>query len=136
MTGRTPQRTRHRPLWRILALVGPLTVAACGGSDASGTFDATVAEVRAAVDRGDRDAAVAELDSLAVEALAAHEAGQLSDGELDEVARLIESSHRQLDALLPTTTSTTTTTTTTTVQSDDDDDDDHTKGKRKGHDDD
>lgn len=114
---------------RSTALAAGLAIAACsGGGD--GRFDATTSEVRTAVSAGDRAAAIAAVDRLALDGLAAHEAGTLDDAELDEFASRVASVRAQIDQLLPTTT---TTTTTTAPPEDDDEDDDKDRGKRKGH---
>jgi hypothetical protein len=117
----------------------------CGGSD-EGAFDSEVAEVRAAVESGDHQAASEALDALATRALAARDAGTVSEGELAELSQLIESSRALLDQVVPTSTTTTTTTSTTeppppsTEPEDDDDeddkdDDDKKKGKGQDKDD-
>lgn len=122
--------------WSVVAaavLLGT-SLTACGGD--SGSFDASVAEVRAAVAAGDRDTALAGLESLAIDGLAAHESGDLTDAELDELARLIASSRQQVETLLPTTTTSSSTTTTSPPPPDADDDHDGGKGKGKGKKDD
>ena len=84
-------------------------------------FDAQVAEVRSAVDRGDRTAALQSLEDVALAALAAHDRGDITDDELAELAALVEvepgpgrSGHPR-PAVPETTTTTTTTAPTTTT---------------------
>lgn len=112
-----------------------LVATACGGDDV-GIFDEQVGEVRAAVEAGDRDAALTAIDDLAVLALGAHEEGAIDDAELQEVAALVDHARSQVADELPEPTTTTTSTTTTTeppppVLDDDDDDEDEGRGKGK-----
>ena len=133
---------RPSRLLPALVVAGALLFAGCGSDDGDGAFDASVAEVRAAVADGDADRATDALDGLALHALAAHEDGTIDDDELSEVAELIESSKSLVDDIVPTTsTSTTSTTTTTTVvfegdDGDDEDDDGEGRGKDRKKDDD
>ncbi|HEU5085639.1 MAG TPA: hypothetical protein VFU14_20025 [Acidimicrobiales bacterium] len=126
-----------RPLRIAGIAVTVLVATACGGDDI-GIFDEQVAEVRDAVEGGDRDAALAAIDDLAVFALAAHEEGEVDDTELQELAALIDHARAQVDAELPEPTTTTVTTTTTTTapppppdEDDEDDEDDGHRGKGK-----
>lgn len=90
--------------------VGTLGLVACG--DDGGRFDDQVAEVRTAIDAGDHAGAEAALENLAVAALGAHQAGELSDDEVAEIASLIESSRALLGEVVPPATTTTASTTT------------------------
>jgi len=128
---------------RLAALAAAgILLASCG--DDTGRFDEQVQRVRDAVESGDRDAAQAELDGIALLALDARASGELTDAEVEEVGRLVDQGRSLLDEELPAPTTTTTTTTTTTVAPsppavDRDDDDeggrDGGRGKgKKGHD--
>ena len=131
------------PFRRAGSLVGAVllavVLAGCGGGDEEGRFDDEVSQVRAAVEAGDRDRALEALDVLALDALAAHEEGELDEAELREVAELIDAAEQNVDQLTSAATTTTTETSTTTTapvteQSDDDDEDDDDKGNGKGKD--
>ena len=104
------------PRRAALALVGVVLLAtsttACGNQD-GGRFDASVAEVRAAVDAGDRAGALDALDRLARDGLVAYEHGDIDDGKLQEMASLIDSSRTLVDQVLPGATTTAPATTTT-----------------------
>ena len=113
------------------AAAAALLLVACGG-DADGRYDAQVAQVREAVEAGDRDAALAGLEQLGTTAFYAHAEGEITDEEVAEVAGLIEHARLQVDGELPAPTTPTEATTTTTAPPttppapvfDDDDDDD------------
>lgn len=91
---------RNTMVWAGAVLAVSATLGfGCGSDD--GRFDASVAEVRTAVDDGDRTAAMQALEDLALEALAARENGDIDDEELSEVARLIESSQALVGQLTP-----------------------------------
>ena len=136
--------SRHTTPRRAASLAGAVllavTATGCGGGDEEGRFDDEVSEVRAAVEAGDRDRALEALDVLALDALAAHEEGELDEAELQEVAELIGAAQQNVDQLTADATTTTTTSTTTTTvpvtepADDDDDDDDDEKSKGKGKD--
>ena len=124
------------------AVAAALLVAACGGGDEDGRYDAGVAEVRQAVEAGDREAALASLEQLGADAFVAHSQGEVSEEELVELAGLLEQARVQVDdELPPSTTEAPTTTTTAPVTTapaavtdvtdiDDDRDDDGKKGKK------
>lgn len=120
-------------LHRLPHLVGTVALAAAvlaGCGDDTGPFDERVADVRAAVAVGDREAAERALDELAFVAGASVSDGSLSQAEADEIIALVESSRALLDEIVPTTTTTTTTTTTAPP----DDDEKEEKGEKKGRD--
>ena len=98
----------------LVAVLLASTAAACGNGGAS-RFDASVAEVRAAVDAGDRAGALDALDRLAREGLVAYQQGAIDKGELQDMASLIDSSRTLVDQAIPTATNTTAPTTTTTI---------------------
>lgn len=124
---------------RLAAAVAAAALLVACGDDADGRYDAQVAEVRQAVEAGDREAALTSLDELGTEAFQAHAAGEVTDDELAALAGLLEHARTQLDEQLPeptTTASTTTTAPPTTPPApvfDDDerDDDDEKEGKGK-----
>ena len=122
-----------------LAVLLAMFAAGCGADDDSGRFDDAVAQVRAAVDAGDREAATNGLDVVAFQALAAHDEGAIDGEELAEVAELIESSRLLVADIVPAPTTTarpTTTTTTTTEARDEADKPDRGNDKKKDDDDD
>ncbi len=87
-------------------------VAGCGdGTD--GRFDARVDQARTAIDAGDRAGALEALDGLALEGLAAHDDGAITDDELAELASLIDSVRSLVDEVVPEPVADSTTTTTT-----------------------
>lgn len=120
-----------------LAVLVAMFAAGCGADDDSGRFDDAVAQVRAAVDAGDREAATNGLDVVAFQALAAHDEGAIDGEELAEVAELIESSRLLVADIVPapTTTARPTTTTTTTEARDEADKPDRGNDKKKDDDD-
>lgn len=96
------------------ALAAALLVAACGADD-GGRFDEQVAEVREAVEAGDREAATSSLEELRTTAFAAHAEGELGDEALFELTGLVDRAQAQLDDELPEPTTTTTEAPTTTA---------------------
>lgn len=101
----------------IAALVlGGAVVTGCGQEEA-GRFDDDVAEIRAAVAQGDARRAELALDALALDALAAAEDGVIGQGELDEIAHLLESARATVAELLPEATTTSPEPTTTATPS-------------------
>lgn len=138
----------HRRRWARggVAVLAAVLVAGCGDGG-GGAFDAEIAEVRAAVESGDHEAADDALDALAMRSLAARDDGTISEAELAELSELIESSRALLDQVVPTSTTSTTSTTTTeppppTTEAkdgddgDDEKDDNGNKGKGRDKDDD
>ena len=129
---------------RVVLAASFVLVAGCGGGASDGRFDATVAEVRAAVDAGDHDRASGALDALALEAVAAEQDGAIDDAELAEVTQLVASSRQLVDELVdegaetaPTTEATPTTVTEPVERDDgegdgDDDEKDDDEGDEKG----
>jgi len=132
---------------RLAALVAAgALLAACGGSD-EGRFDDAVADVRAAVESGDREQALERLDGIALLATAAGQEGELEPSEVEEVASLVAQGRALVDQQLPPETTTTTEApappTTQSVgdvldggEDGDDDEDDGKKGRGKGKGDD
>lgn len=126
---------------RAVALAAAaIVLVSCGGAG-EGRFDDRADAVRQAVEAGDRESALAALDEIALQGLEAHAAGELTDAEVDELARLVDQGRALVDEELPAPTTTTEATTTTTEppppvhdddDEDDDDDDDDEKGKGKG----
>ncbi len=107
-------RSLRRLLLRVLAVFGVvLLVASCGGEERS-RIDAAVDDARQAIDDGDRAAAERALDAIALEALAARNAGTLDDDEVAQIADLVESSKTLLDDVVPPSTTTSSSTTETT----------------------
>lgn len=148
MTRPTTRSTRRRPIRpgnrRIATTAGAAALAAtlglaCGGGD-DGRFDAEVAEIRSAVDDGDRTAALQALDDLVLKALAARDEGALSDEDLAEVAALVDSSRALVTQTTPKPgpppTTASTTTTTTPPPPPEDDEPGKRDDKRKDKDDD
>lgn len=124
------------PRLAALAAAG-LLVAACGGGDDAGRFDAHVDQIRTAVSQGDRQTALAALDELSVEAMRAHAEGDVDDAELQQLDGLLQDARAMVDEQLPAPTTTARPTTTTTQppppppdedDEDEDDDDDGEKG--------
>ena len=119
------------------AAAAALLLVACG-DDADGRYDARVAEVRGAIEAGDREGALAALEQLGTEGFYAHAEGEITDDEVAELAGLIERARAQVDQELPPPTTTTEATTTTTAPPttppapvfDDDDDRDDDDGKK------
>jgi hypothetical protein len=100
---------------RALALTaGALLLAACGGDD-GGRFDAEVSKARAAVEAGDREAALAAFDEIAVEALGAGQSGEIEEAELQEIAALVQQGRMLVGEELPGATTTAEAPTTTTT---------------------
>ncbi len=129
-----PTQWRHAAVALIGAVLLAASVAGCGVG--ASRFDASVAEVRAAVDAGDRAGALDALDRLASDGLVAYQQGAIDDGDLQEMASLIESSRALVDQALPAATSTTaapTTTTTTAPPAPPKDTGKKDAGKGKGH---
>jgi hypothetical protein len=91
------------------AVAAALLFVACGEEAADGRYDAQVAEVRRAVEAGDRDVALVALDDLATTAFSAHAEGQISDAELAELDVLLTRARAQVDEELPESTTTTST---------------------------
>lgn len=123
---------------RLAAVVAAALLLVACGDDADGRYDAQVAEVRQAVEAGDREAALAGLEQLGTDGFYAHAAGDISDEEVAELARLIEHARTQVDQELPEPTTTTESTTTTAPPTtppapvlDDDDDDKDEKPDKK-----
>ena len=120
------------------ATAAALLLVACG-DDTESRYAAQVDDVRAAVEAGDREAALASLDELGTSAFAAHAEGEVGDEELAELAVLLEQARAQIAEGLPEPTTTTTSATappTTApapvVQADDSDDDDEDRGRGNG----
>ena len=132
--------SRHTMLRSAASVAGTVllavTAAGCGGGDEEGRFDDEVSEVRAAVEAGDRERALEALDVLALDALAAHEEGELEEAELQEVAELIDAAEQNVAELTTEATTTTTTTSSSTTTeppvTEEPDDDDEDDGERKG----
>lgn len=121
----------------LAAAAAALVLVACGG-DSEGRYDAHVAQVRQAVEAGDRDAALASLEELGTSAFHAHAAGDVSDEELAELAVLLEQARTQVDEELPPAAAAPTTTTPppppapVAEASDEGGDEQEDKGKKKG----
>ncbi len=97
-TGSTRRWARIACVATAVTLVTALT--ACGHSD-PGRFDAGVAEVRAAVDAGDRAGALDALDRLARDGLVAYQDDAIDEDQVQEMAQLIDSSRALIDEVLP-----------------------------------
>ncbi len=130
MTRPTGWRRAAAALAGILLLA--VSTAACGHGGAS-RFDASVAEVRAAVDAGDRAGALDALDRLASDGMAAYQQGAIDDGDLEEMASLIDSSRALVDQALPNATTTTAAPTTTATTAPPKDAGKKPEPKGKGH---
>jgi hypothetical protein len=121
----------------LAALAVALFLAGCGDSDEPGRYDAQLAEVRQAVEAGDRDAAFASLEDVGEAAFYAHAAGDVSDEELAELAGLLHLARAQIDEALPAPSTTTPAPTTTippapVLESSDADDRDDRPGRGNG----
>lgn len=126
----------------MAAAAAALLLTACGSDDVDGRYDAQVAQIRQAVEAGDRDGAHAAIEQLGQTAFHAHAAGDVSDDELAELAVLLDQARVQVDEALPAPAPPTTVPTTApptapppaavAVASDDDDEDeDEEKGEKK-----
>lgn len=125
--------------WTAALAVAAVLLSGCG-NDGGGRFDDQADAVRSAVASGDRASALAALDEIAVEGLEAHAAGDLTDGEVQELGELVEQGRALVDDALPEPTTTTEATTTTEPpppvafdhEDDDDGGDDGDDGRGKG----
>jgi|SRR5688572_27675667 len=111
------------------AALGLVALGGCGGfggisSSASADLTSRVAEVRAAVADGDRDAAEQALSDLRLVVLNLSQRGELTEDKADAILDATTDVRATL-SLMPTTT-------TTTFPIDDDDDDDEGNGNGNG----